>query len=132
MTRRMTEAEAAAVHTRSRGRCEIAAAPGCTGQAEQIHHRQGRGAGGTSDPDVHHVTALLDVCAPCHVHIESHRREAYGNGWAVRRNGVAVPAAVAVLLHDGRRVMLTDDGGYGPLLEVDVWDEFGHDGEDAA
>ena len=62
------------------------------------------------------VSSLLLVCGTattpdgCHQLIESQRALAYTNGWLVRR--CTDPATVPVLLHDGRRVLLTDDGQY--------------------
>jgi hypothetical protein len=52
-----------------------------------IHHRQPRQMGGTKRPDVNDLAALALLCGSgttgCHGWIESHRAEAYANGWLV-------------------------------------------------
>ena len=47
---------------RSGHRCEVGGEPLDAGNQGSIHHRQPRGMGGTSDPDVHSLERLLLVC----------------------------------------------------------------------
>lgn len=75
-----------------------------------IHHRQPRGAGGTSRPDAHSLDRLLIVCghgsAGCHGHLENAERgDAYDRGLLVRR-GVTAPRDIPLVLTSGRQVRL--------------------------
>lgn len=61
----------------------------------------------------------LLLCSGCHRWIELNRAEAMRHGWLVEIG--ADPAAVPVLLHDGRLVLLDVDGSYRlavPKLDV--------------
>lgn len=53
-----------------------------------IHHRKPRGMGGTKDPRADSPGNLLTLCGTgttgCHGWVESHRAEAYAQGWLVR------------------------------------------------
>lgn len=98
------------VQARFANRCAV-----CGGyNGGTIHHRKPRRAGGTVDPATNYPSNLLWVCGTgtsgCHGTIESHRTRAYDNGWLLGDR--AQPAGVAVLLWDGRRVLLDDEGGY--------------------
>lgn len=79
-----------------------------------IHHRKPRRLGGTTDPAINYTSNLLWLCGNgttgCHGAIESHRTVAYENGWLLADRAVATE--VEVLLWDGRRVLLDDEGGY--------------------
>lgn len=109
-----------AVLTRSGGRCEVGAIDACRARRRRLdspdgtnqHHRRPGGMGGSKRAGVHAATNLLQVCGSgnvsgCHGHIESNRTVAYENGWLVHEG--QDPAAVPVLLHDGRRVLLDGD-----------------------
>lgn len=85
--------------------------------AHSFHHRQARGAGGSSRPETNSPTNLLLVCGTgtthCHGFIESHRALAEADGWLVR-HGID-PADVPVTVDRcGEPVLLTADGDYQP------------------
>lgn len=95
---------------RAGGMCEVCgAAP-----ASNVHHRRGRGMGGTRRA-IHSPAWLLAVCgmgntSGCHGRIEGDRTEAEANGWAVGwqvEDVSTVPVRLAVGL-----VLLDDEGGY--------------------
>lgn len=67
------------VRERSRGRCEAAASPNCSGQGGHVHHRRLRSQGGTNELD-----NLLDVCVWCHSFIHGNPALSYERGWLVR------------------------------------------------
>lgn len=78
----------AALRERSQGCCEACGAA----SAEHAHHRQPRGAGGTSLADPHSPANLLHLCPPCHGRVEAHRdpitgepADTYALGLHVRR-----------------------------------------------
>lgn len=71
----------------------------------QAHHRQLLSQGG---PDA--LSNLAAVCADCHTWAHGHPRDAQLGGYIVP--SWADPAARAMFLHDGRLVLLDDDGGY--------------------
>lgn len=82
-----------------------------------FHHRQPRGAGGSSRPEVNCPSNLLLVCGTgitgCHGDIEKNRDIAHVCGWLVKRP--TDPATVPVALFrppPGVMVHLTDDGRY--------------------
>lgn len=92
-------------------------------EPHSFHHRQPRGAGGTSRPEVNSPSNLLLLCGTgvdgCHGFVEAHRRSAEQEGWLVRHGHD--PADVPVTVYAGpnalattftRRVLLTDDGAY--------------------
>lgn len=88
--------------------------------AHSFHHRQARGAGGSSRPETNSPTNILLLCGTgvtgCHGFIESHRALAEADGWLVR-HGID-PATVHVTVdRHGEPVLLTPDGEY--LLEPD-------------
>jgi hypothetical protein len=95
---------------RSHGMCEL----DFCGPADHYHHRAPRGRGGTSLEWVNGPANALHVAARCHDRIEANRREAYANGWLVRRNGSLTAAEVPVL-YRGRWVLLDDRGGVTPI-----------------
>jgi 5-methylcytosine-specific restriction enzyme A len=112
-----------AVVARAQGRSEISGEElqGVRGEDWHVHHRRPRGAGGSKRRDTNGVENLLVLSAADHELVESQRTLAYARGWLVRQN--AIPAAVPVqLLVEGvrRLVLLTDDGGYRPVEDVDL------------
>jgi hypothetical protein len=70
-----------AVYERSGGRCEIMAFHGCTGQCEQVHHKQGRVGDRMTDLD-----KMVGICQNCHEYIGRNPRLAYEQGWMLKRN----------------------------------------------
>ena len=97
------------VQARFGGRCAR-----CGRDGVYIHHRRARGMGGTKRPEINLPSNLLFLCGTgttfCHGWIEHNRAEARVNGWLLRSGDD--PCKVAVLLWDGRRVLLDDDGGW--------------------
>lgn len=111
-TRRYTGSEfwvRLAVQGRFGGRCCRCGRDGAT-----IQHRKPRRAGGTRRPEINHPSNLLWVCGTgttgCHGHMESYRTEALDNGWLLHDRADA--REEPVLLWDGRRVLLDDEGGW--------------------
>lgn len=84
------------------------------GPSASVQHRTPRAMGGTSRPEINWPCNLVWVCGTgttfCHGHMESERTEAYEAGWLVR-HGVD-PATRALLLWNGSRVLLDNDGGW--------------------
>lgn len=106
----VTARDRAIVLDRSGGMCEVCgAAP-----ASNVHHRRGRGMGGTRRA-IHSPAWLLAVCgmgntSGCHGRIEGDRVEAERNGWALAwsvEDASAAPVRLAIGL-----VLLDDAGGY--------------------
>lgn len=99
------------------GRCCRCGEPG-----ETIQHRIPRGMGGSRhNPRINLPSNLLWVCGDgtrkCHGHMERERTEAYENGWLVPRETGGLPtdpSTVEVLLWDGRRVLLDNEGEAHP------------------
>ncbi len=80
MTARMPERVRRAVVERDEGLCRR-----CGTAGAEVHHRRGRGAGGTSI-DAHGLARCILLCLACHRWAESERAAAYATGWAVRRS----------------------------------------------
>lgn len=80
----------------------------------QQHHRQPRGAGGSSDPKINLPSNLLLLCSTCHLQVERDRSVAYEQGWLVRRGHD--PAKTPVWLAGRGFAWLTDDGS---IEEID-------------
>lgn len=106
---------------RSGGRCEGCGQLIAAGIREpSIHHRQARGLGGTSRPQVHDLCNLLLLCAGfsrrlagvlgCHGMTEAHENDPVARGLLVPHP--ADPAQVPVVLASGRRVLLAADGPF--------------------
>lgn len=74
-----------------------------------VHHRQPRGLGGSSDPAINAVSNLVLLCRPCHAEIESARLAAIADGWLVPRptDPVRVP-----IHHRRGLTLLTPTGDY--------------------
>lgn len=88
----------------------------CGREAENVHHRSPRGAGGSKAVWVSAPSNGLALCGSgttgCHAHVETNRVEAVQYGWIVPRNRVARPVDVPVWYASEREwFMLTDDGG---------------------
>lgn len=70
--------------------------------------------GGTRRPEINSPSNLLWLCGRttdgCHGHVESYRAEALEHGWLLHDEEVA--SEVPVVLWDGRRVLLDDEGGW--------------------
>lgn len=52
-------------------------------EPSNVHHRNPRGMGGSSNPEIHATANLLLLCIACHGWTESHRAEAYRLGYLV-------------------------------------------------
>lgn len=120
-----TRAQRDAVEDRAMGCCEMCGTPLITFshagdrtsyRPHSIHHRQPRGMGGTSRPEINSPANLLLVCGTgttgCHGWIESNRAEAYTNGLLVGAG--ADPAEVPLLLEGGDWYLHDHDGGRRP------------------
>lgn len=69
--------------------------------------------GGRPDPAINNLSNLVALCGElgtvgCHGEVESNRTQAYEGGYLVK--DAMDPRLVPVLLWNGRRVLLTDDG----------------------
>lgn len=93
------------VRARSGGICERCG----WHEGQQLHHRRARGMGSTRRESTNAVYSLVDLCHPCHSHIESHRTQALDDGWLVPQHGD--PALVPVRAR-GTWKMLDMFGGY--------------------
>lgn len=101
----------AAVKHRDGNACVICGRPGTDTDPLVIHHRRGRGAGGSSDPSTNRPSNLLAVHRTANSGLLEDATDPshYTNGWKVHRNGNRAPADVPALYPDGRLYMLTDD-----------------------
>lgn len=97
-----------ALARRSGDRCELCAAWLRTA-GRNVHHRQPRGAGGSTRPEVNVLSALLDLCPACHQTVELNRAWAKDRGLLVP--WPSVPALVPAELRYGR-VRLDDAGDW--------------------
>jgi hypothetical protein len=121
-----SEAQKRIVAERSGYCCEL-----CTDQlhdgqqwtaVHSYHHRQPRGMGGTSRPDVHAAYQLLLLCGSgitgCHGRVERLRETAYAAGWLVKHGHDPADVPVLIAGHTSS-VRLTADGRYATTLELD-------------
>ena len=69
------------VYERAEGRCEVNATWSCSGQCEQVHHKQGRIGDRLTDLD-----KMVGICHNCHEFIGRNPEMAYDRGWMLRRN----------------------------------------------
>lgn len=80
-----------------------------------FHHRQARGMGGSTRPEVNSPANVMLLCGSgttdCHGFIESHRADAEANGWLVRHGCDPATTPVTVDRH-ATPVLLTDAGDY--------------------
>ena len=104
------------VMRRAGGRCERCGK--ALNGPHSVHHRQPRGMGGPSNPEVNNPSNLLVLCGTgttgCHGWIESNREYATLRGFLVPRP--LHPADTPVQLHDTRWVTLDPAGTYNPRL----------------
>jgi hypothetical protein len=71
-----------AAFERADGRCEATVhADGCSGRAEQVHHREGRNV-----PDPHHLDNLVCLSERCHSRAHLWPLWAYEQGLSIRKN----------------------------------------------
>ena len=90
----------------------------CLGSlAVQHHHRRPRGSGGSRRPETNGAANGLAVCGPCHLWIETNRKEALAAGWLVPQH--RTPSEIPVRRR-GVRVMLADDGFLIEIPELEV------------
>jgi len=111
------------VKARSAGVCEIQIPGKCTRTASDIHHRSGRGMGGTSRPEINEASNLLHACRPCHHAVtdtKGHRAEYEQAGWIVRRSAEALNSPV---LYRDRWVLLDNQGGAHPTSKPEPKEE---------
>lgn len=107
----------ARVMARSGGYCEVRV-NGCWDEASQLHHRRPRGIGGSRNPSTGQASNALNVCLPCHNHLETaERAESRDRGWLVRQG--SDPREVPVFRYR-RWVLLDDEGGITPV-EAQSW-----------
>jgi 5-methylcytosine-specific restriction protein A len=95
---------------RAGGLCERCGAE----PVQQIHHRRPRSMGSTRRPETNLPANGLAVGVLCHNRIESHRTEAYENGWLVHQNHD--PAQIPVNRR-GLTVLLNNAGDYTPITQ---------------
>lgn len=126
-----TPAQRALVAERAAYACELCGralveADGGWVVTHSFHHRQARGMGGSSRPDVNSPANILLLCGTgttgCHGFVEAHRTSAEAEGWLVRHGQDPAAVEVTVLaVIDGmfapgttytRRVRLNDAGDY--------------------
>ena len=105
------------VADRDKGRCLR-----CGMRGTNIQHRIGRGAGGTSRPEVNGLAALVTLCGSgttgCHGHITEHPTEAYETGWAIRRSFSGRACDVPLVDLYERTFYLSDSGDLTYLNDV--------------
>lgn len=78
----------------------------CGHWATDCHHRQPRGAGGSTDPAINLPSNLVALCRSCHARTESYRSQARAYGLLVPRP--VVPSTVRLFLRERRWVFLSD------------------------
>lgn len=93
------------LHERAGGLCEICG----FAEAQQIHHRQPRGMGGTRDLSTNACSNLTFICHLCHGRIESYRSKAIADGHIVSKFCVS---AETPFLYRGTLRILDDEGGW--------------------
>lgn len=76
----------------------------------QIHHRMPRASGGSRMWFINAPSNLVVLCLACHTDIESHRTQAYEDGWLVKR-GSELPSEVPIRTWRGDLLFLHDEGG---------------------
>lgn len=107
------------VHMRADGYCERCGIDFDGVGMMSIHHRRPRRMGGTSDPVANSVSNLMAICGSgttgCHGWIESHRTEAYTNGWLLYSG--QNPGEIPAYIHGKGFRLLTSEGAYKALWE---------------
>ena len=91
------------VAVRSLGVCEKCG----TARAEQMHHRQARGMGGSKVRNG--AENLLHLCSPCHAWVEANPAASYENGWKVR---CGCDPAATPFTRWGTPIHITNEGTY--------------------
>ena len=94
--------------------CEVMVPGVCAYTATQWHHRQLRSQGGTNE-----ASNGCAVCALCHDHIHRNTGAAYERGWLVKSHASPLETPC---LRRGEYVVLDDEGGYTPEMEVEHGD----------
>ena len=105
-----SKVQADMVAARAGGVCEAMFVDECNGQAEQMHHRRPRGAGGTKRKDANSPANLVHICFPCHQAIEMYRLVARERGLLISQHSSVLVSHVPVWRR-GVRVLLDDWGG---------------------
>ena len=103
------------VKERSEGVCEIQIPGLCTGVATDVHHRSGRGMGGTSRPEIDQAANLMHACRSCHdavTNTRGRRAEYERARWIVRRSADTLTKPV---LRRGVWVLLDNKGAVVPV-----------------
>ena len=90
--------------------CEVMVPGVCGYRARQWHHRKLRSQGGTNE-----ASNGLAVCHMCHDYIHKNTGAAYEKGWLVKSHTNPLEAPC---LRRGEYVVLDDEGGYTPEMEV--------------
>jgi 5-methylcytosine-specific restriction protein A len=106
---KFTENARSEIISRAAGKCEKC--DGIVRSGGQIHHRKARGMGGTKSLESRSLANGLYVHPSCHAWIESHRAEAYENGWLVHSWQASVEVPV---MRGHQKVLLTEDGRVVP------------------
>jgi hypothetical protein len=89
---------------RDEGKCRM-----CSQPATDVHHRQVKGMGGTSNPDTKYGMAnLVSTCRECHTWIHGHPRVAYATGFLVHSG--ENPEEIFLSPGNMIKVRLTTDG----------------------
>lgn len=107
-----------AVLERANWSCEGCSSPlgDRRGEDWSVQHRVPRGAGGSRLPFINRPSNLLILCGSattpdsCHEFAETRRAASVAAGWLIMHR--ANPLTVAVLVHGGRFVYLTDESTY--------------------
>jgi hypothetical protein len=109
----------ARVGERSQGVCEIQILGVCFGRATNFSHRYPEGQGGpwAASNGLH---ACGSGSTGCHGYIESHRTEAYANGWLLRTG--SDPLTTPVVVWPTGLVFLDDDGGWRKPMPDEIPD----------
>ena len=130
-----TKATLHMVFARDEGCCARCGKPitGERGRDWSVHHRTPRARGGTKRPwiDAPANLIMLDGSGTtgCHGWVESHRDHALADGLLLRSNGRALATEIPIRHAIHGLVLLTDDGGFEPVIEMlaaELWHAFGH------
>lgn len=106
-----------ALRIRSGGQCEY---PGCPRPAQEVHHRDERGAGGRGPKAPAWINQLGNLLDACHGHNQwasnGSPAEARAMGWLIPMgNATPYDTPVATRHHPGK-VLLADDGSWTPVV----------------
>lgn len=93
----------------------------CGGPAHDIHHRNARGMGGSSDPAIHHPSNLVSLCRPCHNYFEGNPTVARKLGWKLSgKFNTKAPETVAIVDLRDRSWLLDDVDGAPVRVRVET------------